>query len=107
MRRIVALAAFALSFVFVAQGQDNTKAMEMTGVVCNAGNVVTTDGKATCDETKGGKSSDMVFIDDQGKATKIANPKKLKGMSGKKLKMKGKMKGDMMMVDSYQPYTGG
>jgi hypothetical protein len=49
----------------------------------------------------------MVFIDDQGKATKIANPKKMKGMSGKKMKVKGKMKGDTLMVDSYEPYTGG
>ena len=58
----------------------------------NAGNVVTTDGKSVCDPSKGGKSDDMVFIDDQGKATKIANPEQMKGMSGQKVKIKGEMR---------------
>jgi|ERR1051326_8128805 hypothetical protein len=84
----------ALSLVAVLQAQDQPKGkgMEMTGTACNAGNVVTTEGKAKCDETKGGKSSDMVVIDDQGRATKVANPEKLKGMSGQKVKINCEMK---------------
>jgi hypothetical protein len=34
----------------------------------------------------------MVFIDDQGRATTIANPEKMKGMSGQKVKVNGEMK---------------
>jgi len=64
----------------------------MMATACNAGNVVMTDGKATCDQSKGGKSDDMVVIDDQGKATKVANPDKLKGMSGQKVKINCEMK---------------
>jgi hypothetical protein len=74
------------------QSQDKDKGTEMTGMLCNAANVVLTGGKATCDESKGGGSNDMVFIDAQGKATTIANPEKMKGMSGQKVKVKGEMK---------------
>ena len=85
---------FALSYIVLLQAQDQekTKGMEMMATACNAGDVVTTDGKATCDQSKGGKSSDMVVIDDQGKATKVANPEKLKGMSGQKVKINCEMK---------------
>ena len=72
--------------------QEKSKGMEMTGTLCNAANVVLKEGKATCDDSKGGGSSDMVFIDDQGKATTIANPEKVHGMSGQKVKVKGEMK---------------
>lgn len=98
MKRIAGILVFALSSMVLLHAQDKSKGTEMTGMVCNAGNIVTTDGKAVCDETKGGKSADMVFIDDQGKATKIANPEKLKGMSGKKVKVKAEMQGETMMV---------
>ncbi len=74
------------------QSQDQSKGTEMTGILCNAANVVETAGKAVCDPSKGGGSEDMVFIDDQGKATTIANPEKMKGMSGQKVKVNGEMK---------------
>jgi len=96
MKRIVGtlVFVFALSFMILLQAQDQGKAKgtEMMATACNAGNVVMTDGKATCDQSKGGKSDDMVVIDDQGKATKVANPDKLKGMSGQKLKINCEMK---------------
>jgi hypothetical protein len=97
MKKIAGLIVFALASMLLVQGQDQggqnkDKGMEMTGIVCNAGNVVTTDGKSVCDPSKGGKSADMVFIDDQGKATTIANPEKVHGMSGQKVKVKGEMK---------------
>ncbi|MBZ5505948.1 MAG: hypothetical protein LAO78_10720 [Acidobacteriia bacterium] len=101
MKRTAGILAFALCSIILLhaqEAQDKSKGTEMTGMVCNADSVVTTEGKAVCDETKGGKSPDMVFIDDQGKATKIANPKMLAGMSGKKVKIKCEMKGDEIMV---------
>ena len=74
------------------QSQDKSMRKEMTGTLCNAANVVETAGKATCDPSKSGGSDDMVFIDDQGKATTIANPEKMKGMSGQKVKVNCEMK---------------
>ncbi len=74
------------------QSQDKSMKKEMTGTLCNAANVVENAGKATCDPSKGGGSDDMVFIDDQGKATTIANPEKMKGMSGQKVKVNCEMK---------------
>jgi|ERR1700704_5641 hypothetical protein len=111
MKKIAGLLILALCSMAMLQAQDKdkdkSKGTEMTGMACNADNVVTTDGKAVCDDSKGGKGSDMVFIDDQGKATKVANPKKLKGMSGKKVKVKGEMKGEMMMVYDVEHLAGG
>jgi len=97
MRKIAGLIVFALASMLLAQaqdqgGQDKDKGTEMTGILCNADNVATADGKSVCDPSKGGKSADMVFIDDQGKATKIANPEGMKGMSGQKVKVKCEMK---------------
>jgi hypothetical protein len=95
------LAAFLLCSMIALQGQDKSqdqnsqdqnKGTEMTGTLCNAANVVETAGKATCDPSKGGGSDDMVFIDDQGKATTIANTEKVKGMSGQKVKVSGETK---------------
>jgi|tagenome__1003787_1003787.scaffolds.fasta_scaffold8814352_1 hypothetical protein len=44
----------------------------MTGMLCNAKCVKQDSGKAACDSGCTAKSSDVVFIDDQGKATKVA-----------------------------------
>ena len=90
------LVVFLLGATIAPHAQDasqgKNKGMEMTGTLCNAANVVLKEGKATCDDSKGGGSPDMVFIDDQGKATTIANPEKVHGMSGQKVKVKGEMK---------------
>jgi hypothetical protein len=94
------LAVFLLCSMIALQAQDKSQdksedksqGTEMTGTLCNAANVVENEGKATCDPSKGGGSEDMVFIDDQGRATTIANPEKMKGMSGQKVKVKGEMK---------------
>lgn len=97
MKKIAGLLAVFLLCSMIAlhaqdTSQDKSKGTEMTGTLCNAANVVLKEGKATCDESKGGGSPDMVFIDDQGKATTIANPEEMKGMSGQKVKVKGEMK---------------
>jgi hypothetical protein len=98
MKRIATMLVFVLvsAIPLLAQqdnsGQDKSTKKEMTGTLCNAANVVETAGHATCDPSKGGGSDDMVFIDDEGKATTIANPGKMKGMSGQKVKVNCEMK---------------
>ena len=99
MKRIAGLLVLVLGSTIALHAQDQSQdksqgnqGKEMTGTLCNAANVVEKAGVATCDPTKGGGSEDMVFIDDQGKATTIANPEKMKGMSGQKVKVNGEMK---------------
>jgi len=98
MKRIATLLVFVLVSMIPALAQQDNSAQdkgarkEMTGTLCNAANVVETAGKATCDETEGGGSDEMVFIDEDGKATTIANPGKMKGMSGQKVKVNCEMK---------------
>lgn len=96
MKRVATLLVFVLGSMIVLHAEDASQdkgtKKEMTGTLCNAANVVETAGKATCDPSKGGGSEDMVFIDDQGRATTIANPEKMKGMSGQKVKVNCEMK---------------
>ena len=96
MKRIAGLLVLVLGSMIALQAQDQgqtkSQGKEMTGTLCNAANVVEKAGVATCDPTKGGGSEDMVFIDDQGRATTIANPDKVKGMSGQKVKINGEMR---------------
>ena len=96
MKRIAGLLVLVLGSAIALyaqdQSQDKSQGKEVTGTLCNAANVVEKAGVATCDPTKGGGSEDMVFIDDQGRATTIANPDKVKGMSGQKVKINGEMK---------------
>ena len=72
MKRIATLLVFVLVSMIPALAQQDNSAQdkgarkEMTGTLCNAANVVETAGKATCDETEGGGSDEMVFIDEDG-----------------------------------------
>lgn len=97
MKKIATLLVFVLGSLVLLWGQqsgegsDKGQMKEMVGTICNADNVTQAGGQSTCDESKGGKSADWVFISDEGKATKIANPDALKGMHGK-MKVKCKMK---------------
>ena len=93
MKKIGLLLVFVLGSMISLPAQENRKGAErkgaehhwteMVGVICNADNVTQADGKSACDESKGGKAANWVFIDDQGRATKIANPQDLKGEHGK------------------------
>ena len=71
----------------------------VTGVICNAKCVKQDAGKASCDNTCKTKDGDVVFVDDQGKSFNIANQKMAKKHSGKQVKMKGAMKGEMIQVE--------
>jgi len=80
-------------------GQDTPKDTEMTGVVCNSKCVQPTAGKNTCDLSCMDKTGNIVFVDDQGKVTKISNTEKVKDMMRKKVKMRGHMMKDKDMLE--------
>src|SRR5215813_4800736 len=82
--------------------QQMSKAIEMSGTICDSNCVTETGGQSACNLKCTQKSGDPVFIDDNGKITKIANPDKLKGYKGKHVKMKCKMMEDQdsMWIDS-------
>jgi len=77
------------------------KGTEMTGVICSSKCVNTTTTPASCKAGCTEKGGDTVFIDDQGKVTKIANPKKVKGSMGKKVKMHAEMMKDKDEMEVY------
>jgi hypothetical protein len=99
MKRTAALLALALGSTMLMSAQDKSKGTEMTGTICDQKCVKQDAGKAACDSSCTEKSGDAVFVDDQGKATKIANPKMAKGKMGKKVKVHGEMmKDDSMKI---------
>ena len=99
MKRTAALLALALGSTMLMSAQDKSKGTEMTGTICDQKCVKQDAGKAACDASCTEKGGDAVFVDDQGKATKIANPKMAKGKMGKKVKVHGEMmKDDTMKI---------
>jgi hypothetical protein len=106
MRRMAAVLAMVLGCTFLAVAQDKGdmtagKGTEMTGILCNAKCVKQDSGKASCDSNCTANGDDVVFIDDQGKATKVANPKMTKGKMGKKVKVRGEMMKDKDEMEIY------
>ena len=107
MKRMIGLLALVLGCTLSMAAQDTGKSSsgkgtEMTGTLCDAKCVKQDSGKAACDSGCTLKSSDVVFIDDQGKATKVANPKMAKGKMGKPVKVHGEMmqgKDEMKLYD--------
>jgi hypothetical protein len=108
MKRIAGLLVIALGswMMLYAQGQsqksgDQDKGQEMTGWICNSKCVKQTAATAACDETCTDKSGDVVFVDETGKVTKIANPDMVMDKMGKKVKVKGEMMKDQDMMKVY------
>ena len=91
MKRMTALLALLLASTMFVSAQDNGKGDEMSGVLCDQKCVKQDAGKAACDLSCTEKSGDRVFVDDEGKATKVANPEICEGKMGKKVKIHGKM----------------
>jgi len=87
MKRSAALLTIVLTSLILLYAQDN-KPMEMSGWICNSTCVTQSAGKATCDATCKDKSGDAVFVDDQGKVSKITNQDMAKGNMGQKVKVK-------------------
>jgi hypothetical protein len=109
MKKIACLLAAVLGLGISLFAEDMGKATEMTGWLCNNKCVAQTAGHAACDQNCADKSGDVVMVDDQGKVFKIANQDKVKGLAGKKAKMKCRpVKGekDTMYVDTVSLYGG-
>lgn len=97
MKRLAALMALILGLLISASAQDQSKMMEMTGVVCDQKCVKQDSGKAACDTSCTEHSGQAVFLDDSGKLWKVANPESCKGKIGKRVKIHGRKKDDDTM----------
>jgi hypothetical protein len=109
MKRIACLLVAVLGLGISLFAEDMGKATEMTGWLCDNKCVAQTAGHAACDQNCADKSGDVVMVDDQGRVFKIANQDKVKGLAGKKAKMKCRpVKGekDTMYVDTVSLYGG-
>jgi hypothetical protein len=109
MKKIAWLLAAVLGLGLSLFAENMGKATEMTGWLCNNKCVTQTAGHAACDQNCADKSGDVVMVDDQGRVFKIANQDKVKGLAGKKAKMKCRpVKGekDTMYVDTVSLYGG-
>jgi hypothetical protein len=109
MKKIAWLLATVLGLGISLFAEDMGKATEMTGWLCNNKCVAQAAGHAACDQNCADKSGDVVMVDDQGRVFKIANQDKVKGLAGKKAKMKcSPVKGekDTMYVDTVSLYGG-
>jgi hypothetical protein len=91
MQRSAAVLTIVLTSLILLYAQD-TKPTEMSGWVCNSTCVTQSAGKATCDATCKDKSGDAVFVDDEGKVSKITNQDMVKDKMGQKVKVKCNMK---------------
>lgn len=95
MKRSAVLCTIILATVIQLYSQNDTP-KEMTGWICTSACVSKNTSHASCDSscaTKD-KSGEAVFVDDNGKISKISNPEIVKGKMGKKVKGKGKMNKD-------------
>lgn len=108
MKKIVGLlvAVFCSSMLLYAQqagksSQGATQGTEMTGWICNSKCVTHDAGKAACDQTCSDKSGDVVFVEDSGKVTKIANPDMAMDKMGKKVKVHCDMNKDQGTMQLY------
>ena len=103
MRLISSLLTFVLSSALL-YAQQMSKVVEMSGTICDSNCVTQTGGQSACNLKCTQKGGDAVFIDDNGKVTKIANPDKVKGYKGKHVKAKCKMMKDQDSMWIYSIY---
>ena len=82
-----------------SQGVEKQEAqgIEMTGTICDSKCVTQSGSQSACDLNCTKKGGEAVFIEENGKVTKIANPDKVKGYMGKHVKTKAKMMDDDRM----------
>ncbi|MFB3917755.1 MAG: hypothetical protein ACE14M_13565 [Terriglobales bacterium] len=109
MKHIALLLVVVMCLATPVFAGDKEHSGSMTGWICNEKCVKETAGKSTCDTSCTETSGDFVFIDDQGKVSKIANQDKAKPMAGKKVKMEGTMDKDtgMLSIQNMVEYGGG
>jgi hypothetical protein len=105
MKRIALLLAMILSSVML-YAQETQKGHEMTGTICDSKCVTQSAGQSSCDLNCTQTGGDAVFIQDNGKVTKIANPEKVKGHMMKRVKVMGEMMENQTM-NIYEIYSLG
>lgn len=95
MKRNAVLFTIVVAFVVVPYAQENAP-VELMGWICASKCVTQSAGHAACDAscTSNDKSGDLVFVQDNGKVTKISNPDTVKGSMGQKVKAKCQMSKD-------------
>jgi hypothetical protein len=81
MKRIALLLVIILGSATL-YAQEQPKGMEMTGTICDSKCVTQSAGQSACDLKCTQTGGDAVFVEDNGKVTKIANPDKVKGSMG-------------------------
>jgi hypothetical protein len=91
MKRIAVILLLVLGSAVLLPAQEN-KVNELTGTICDQKCVKQDAGKSACDLSCTERSGEAFFIDDQGKATKIANPQVCKGKMNQKAKVRAEMK---------------
>jgi len=93
MKRSAVLFTLVLTSLILLYAQDNPS-KEMTGWICNSTCVTQAAGHASCDANCSDKSGDVVFVEENGKVTKISNPDMVKANMGQKVKAKCRMSKD-------------
>ncbi len=111
MKRILGLLTIVLGSTLLLSAQDAgkggmdqgaaMKGTEMTGMLCDSKCVKQDAAKASCDLSCTEKSGEATFIDDEGKATKVANPDIATGKMGKKVKVHCDMMKDSAQMKIY------
>jgi hypothetical protein len=111
MKRILGLLTIVLGSTLLLCAQDAgkggmdqgaaMKGTEMTGMLCDSKCVKQDAAKASCDLSCTEKSGDVSFIDDDGKASKVANPEVATGKMGKKVKIHCDMTKDKTAMKVY------
>jgi len=91
MKRIAVILLLVLGSAVLLPAQEN-KVNELTGTICDQKCVKQDAGKSACDLSCTERSGEAFFINDQGKATKIANPQVCKGKMNQKAKVRAEMK---------------
>lgn len=107
MKRILCIMALVFVTTPFLFAQDKSKGSEMTGTVCDQKCVKQDADRASCDPGCTEQSGETAFVDDQGKAWKVANPAICKGKMGKKVKVDGKKMEDQpgtMWINSISIY---
>jgi|SRR5690242_749445 len=94
MKRITVILLLVLGSAVLLPAQEQNKGDELTGTICDQKCVKQDAGKAACDLSCTERSGEAFFIDDGGKATKIANPQVCKGKMNQKAKVRAEMKKD-------------
>jgi hypothetical protein len=105
MKRIATLFTIVLGSVML-YAQDTPKGHEMTGTICDSKCVTQSAGQSSCDMNCTQKGGDAVFVQDNGKVTKIANPEKVQGNMMQRVKVMGEMMENHTM-NIYEIYSLG